>query len=135
MIPVSCSLSYLISVSLTHALQLSVSDYMLNREAHSLFILFCSLNVHFNMSPPLNNYLLGPKSLGESNNPSSPQLWGLFLQSTKRVNLDTIVGTIASTCNGGLISMNLHDLFTLLILSIGTSGYDMTQFHYRYFLE
>ena len=30
------------------------------------------------MLAPLNNYLLGLTSLGESNNPSSPQLWGLF---------------------------------------------------------
>ena len=71
------------------------------------------------MSAPLNNYLLGMKSLGESNNPSAPvpttvgtlpsnqqggltltQLWG------------SIVGTISSTYNGGLTSMTLHDLFT-----------------------
>ena len=30
--------------------------------------------------------------------------------------------------------MTLHELFTLLILPIGTSGHDMTQLHYRYFL-
>ena len=29
------------------------------------------------MSTSLNNYLLEPTSLGESNNPSAPQLWGL----------------------------------------------------------
>ena len=29
------------------------------------------------MSTPLNHYLLGPTSLGESNNPSAPQMWGL----------------------------------------------------------
>ena len=29
--------------------------------------------------------------------------------------------------------MTLHDLFTLLILLIRTSGYDMTQLHYIYF--
>ena len=28
------------------------------------------------MLAPLNNYLLGTTSLGESNNPSAPQLWG-----------------------------------------------------------
>ena len=51
---------------------------VINREAHSLFIFFHSLNVHFKMLAPLNNYLLGPTSLGESNNPSAPQLWGIF---------------------------------------------------------
>ena len=30
--------------------------------------------------------------------------------------------------------MNLHDLFTLLNLLIGTSGRDMTQIHYKYLL-
>ena len=30
--------------------------------------------------------------------------------------------------------MTLHDLFTLLNLSIGTLGHEMTQLHYRYFL-
>ena len=114
MISNSCSLSYPNSFSLTHVLQLSVSECVINREAHSLFILFHSLNVHFNMSTPLNNYLLGPTSLGESNNPSAPQIWGLCLQST-RVNLDTIMGTIAPADNGGLTSMTLHDLFTYWI--------------------
>ena len=51
---------------------------VINIEAHSLFILFHSLNVHFNMPAPLNNYLLEMTSLGESNNPSSPQLVGNF---------------------------------------------------------
>ena len=57
------------------------------------------------------------------------------LRSTRRVNLDTNVGTIAPTYNGGLTSMNLHDLFTLLNLPIRTLGHDMTQLHYRYFPE
>ena len=87
------------------------------------------------MSAPLNNYLIGLTSLGESNNPSSPQLWGLSLQSTRMVNLDIVEGTIAPTYNGGLTSMTLHDLFTLLNLSIETSRHDMTQLHYRYFAE
>ena len=30
------------------------------------------------MSASLNDYLSGTKSLGESNNPSAPQIWGLF---------------------------------------------------------
>ena len=30
---------------------------------------------------------------------------------------------------GGLYSMTLHDLLTLLNLPIGTSGHDMTQVH------
>ena len=73
---------------------------MINREAHSLFILFRSLNVHSNMSVSLNNYLLEPTSLGESNNPSAPQLVGtLSLQSIRRVNLNTMVGTVSLTYN------------------------------------
>ena len=73
---------------------------MINREAHSLFIFFCSINVHFNMSASLNNYLLEPTSLGESNNPSAPQLVGTFpLQPTRRVILNTTVGTISLTYN------------------------------------
>ena len=87
------------------------------------------------MSSPLNNYLLEPTSLGESNNPSAHNYGNFSLRSTKRVNLETIVGTIALNYNGGLTSMTLHDLFTLLNLSIETSGYEMTQLHYRYFLK
>ena len=59
-------------------LQLSVSECVINREAHSLFILLRSLDVHLNMSAPINNYLLEPTSLGVSNNPSAPQLVGTF---------------------------------------------------------
>ena len=50
----------------------------MNREAHSLFIFFRSLNVHFNILARLNNYLLEPTSLGESNNPNALQLWVHF---------------------------------------------------------
>ena len=89
---------------------------VINREAHSLFIFFHSLNVHSNKSASLNNYLRRPTSLGDSNNPSAPQLWGLFPPINKEVNLNSIVGTIAPNYNGGLTSMNLHDLFTLQIL-------------------
>ena len=55
-----------------------MSVCVINREAHSLFTFFRSLNVHFNMSAPLNNYLLEPTSIGEYNNPSAPQLVGNF---------------------------------------------------------
>ena len=53
------SLSLLRELLLSHSCA-PVSDYVciINREAHSLFILFHSLNFHFNMSTPLNNYLL-----------------------------------------------------------------------------
>ena len=44
-----------------------------------------------------------------------------------RVNLSSIVGTIASTYNGGLTSSNLHDFIILVTLSIGTSGYNEIQ--------
>ena len=50
-------------------------------------------------------------SLGESNNPSASPLWGLYPRHTKE----------------GLISMTLHDLITLMTLSIGTSGYNEIQ--------
>ena len=74
------------------------------------------------MSAVLNNYLVEATSLGESNNPSSPQLWGLPSQSTRRVNLNSILGTIAQTYNGGLTSLTLHDFIILMTLLIGTSG-------------
>ena len=63
--------------SLTHAPQLSVCCIEMKR-ASLLFIFFHSLYFHSNKSAPLNNYLPGPNSLGESNKPSAPQLWGLF---------------------------------------------------------
>ena len=73
---------------------------MINREAHSLFIFFRSLETHSNMSASLNNYLLEPTSLGDSNNPSAPQLVGNFpLQPKRRVILNTMMGTIAPTYN------------------------------------
>ena len=73
---------------------------VINREAHSLFIFFRSLNVHSNMSASLNNYLLELTSLKESNNPSAPQLVEtLLLRPTRRVILNTMVGTIAPTYN------------------------------------
>ena len=61
--------------SLTHAPQW-VNVCILNRETHSLFIIFRSLGTHSIMSASLNNYLLEPTSLGVSNNPSAPQLVG-----------------------------------------------------------
>ena len=77
-----------------------MSVCVINREAHSLFIFFHSLNVHFDMSTSLNNYLLEPTSLAESNSPSAPQLVGtLPLRPTRRVILNTTMGTIASTYN------------------------------------
>ena len=55
-----------------------MSVCVINREDHSLFIFFRSFNVHFNMLAALKNYLLEPTSLGESSNPSAPQLVGTF---------------------------------------------------------
>ena len=73
---------------------------VINREDHSLFIFFHSLETHFNMSSSLNNYLLELTFLGVSNNPSAPQPVGtLPLQPTRRVILNTMVGTIALTYN------------------------------------
>ena len=71
---------------------------VINKEAHSLFIFFRSLNVHSNMSASLDNYLLEPTSLGEANSPSVPQLVGTSpLQPKRRVILNTMVGTISLT--------------------------------------
>ena len=50
------------------------------------------------MFTSLNNYLLELTSLGVSNNPGAPQLVGTFLP-TRRVILNTMVGTIALTYN------------------------------------
>ena len=72
------SLSHLRELLLSHSCApVSVCVCVINRESHYLFIFLRSLNVHSNISAPLNNYLLGPTSLEESNNPSAPQLWGL----------------------------------------------------------
>ena len=78
------------------------------RELHSLFI----LTFHF------TKYPAGPTSLGESNNPNTPQLWKIW----------------PSNQQGGLTSMNLHDLITLMILPIGTSGTNEKQ-HIKYTSE
>ena len=77
----SLSLSHLRKLLLSHSCAL-VSECVCDK--HSLFIFFRSLNVHSNMSASLNDYLLGPTSLGESNNPSAPQLWGLFPPINKK---------------------------------------------------
>ena len=62
----------------------SVSVCVINRESHSLFILFRSLEVHLIMSDSLNNYLLEPTSLGVPNNPSAPPLVGTLPPLTNR---------------------------------------------------
>ena len=73
---------------------------VINREYHSLFIFFHSLETHSNMSASLNNYLLEPTSLGVSNNPSAPQLVETLPPPTnKEVYLNRMVGTIAPTYN------------------------------------
>ena len=74
--------SFSLSLSLKRAYLLSLMHpsecvCVINREAHCLFIFFRQLNFHFNMSASLKNDLLEPISLGESNNSSTPQLWGL----------------------------------------------------------
>ena len=85
--------------SLTHVPQW-VSVCVINREDHSLFIFFRSLESHSNMLASLNDYLLDSTSLGASNNPSAPQLVGTFPPPTnKDVYLNTMVGTIAPTYN------------------------------------
>ena len=72
----------------------------INREAHSLFIFFRSLEVQSNMSASLNNYLLDSTSLGVSNNPSAPQLVGTFpFDQQGGLTLNYMVGTISLTYN------------------------------------
>ena len=72
------SLSHLRELLLSHSCApVSECVYVINRESHSLFILFHSLYFHYNMSTSLNNYLLEPASLGVPNKPSVPKLWGL----------------------------------------------------------
>ena len=113
----------LFSLSLVRAPLLSLMRYSLlsvcNKYRVSLSIYTCF---------PLENYLLGSTSLGESNNPSAPQLWGLCPQSTRRVNLNSIMGNITPTYNVGLISMTLHDFIILMTLLIGTSGTNEIQY-------
>ena len=50
-----------------------------------------------------------------------------FLRSTRRLNINLILGTIALTYNRGLNSMTLHDFIILMTLPIGTSGYNEIQ--------
>ena len=95
----SLSLTWESLSSLTHVPQW-VSVCMINKEAHSLFIFFRSLNFHFNMLASLNNYLVELTSLGVSNGPSAPQLVENLPPSTnKGVILNTTVGTISLTHN------------------------------------
>ena len=78
MISDSCCLSHLFQHFLSHSCTLVEWVCVTNRESHSLFILISDFY----------NYLPGSTSLGESNNPSAPQLWGLFpTNQQRRVNL------------------------------------------------
>ena len=73
---------------------------VINREAHSLFIFFLSLEVHSIMSASLNNYLLELTSLGVSNNPSAPQHVGNLPSAQQGgLTLNYMVGNIALTYN------------------------------------
>ena len=93
----SCPSSFF---SLSYVLQLNVSECMINREAHSLFILIPDLTITYQGRLLQESLItLGPHNCRDFNPRSI----------------------------GGLPTMNLHDLFTLLNLPIGTSGHDMTQ--------
>ena len=118
MISNTCSLSHLSELLLSHLCAIDGWVCVTNRESHSLFILVSDLTI----TQPRTN------SLGESNNPSAPQLWGLPPPwSTRKVNLNSIAGTISPTYNGGLTSMNLDDFIILMTLPIGTSVYNEIQ--------
>ena len=78
------------------------------RRASLLFIFFYSLYVHSNKSTSLNNYLLELTSLGESNNPSGPQLWGLCPPINKEGNPWHNCGDYFLDLQWRVNSMNLH---------------------------
>ena len=81
----SISLSHIERASpLSPCAPMSECVCVINREAHSLFIFFHSLEAHSNMSSALNNYLLDPTSLGVSNNPSATPLVGTLPPLTNR---------------------------------------------------
>ena len=76
MISNSCSLSHMCELLFSHSCAIVEWVCVTNREAHSLYSSF-----------RLDNYLPGPTSLRESNNPNAPKLWGVCPRSTRRVNL------------------------------------------------
>ena len=97
----SCSLSHLSELLLSSPMRYSwVSVCVKQRGSLSIYTSF-----------RLDNNLLGPTSLGESNNPSAPQLWGLYPREQQ----------------GGLTSLTLHDFVILMTLPIGTLGYNEIQ--------
>ena len=117
MISNSCSLSYASFFSLTHVLQLSVSDCMINREDKSLFILVSDLKINYQGRLLYESLItLVPFNCGDF------PPW-----SIRRVNLNSTVGTISPTYNGGLTSLNLYDFIILMTLPTGTSGYNEIQ--------
>ena len=80
-----------------------------DRESHSLFILVSNLTITYQ-----------GRHLYESLITLVPLKCGDFsLRSTRRVNLNSIVGTVPLTYNGGLTSMNLHDFIILMIIRVG----------------
>ena len=112
----SLSLTCLISFSLTYALYLGES--VSNREAHSLFILVSNLTIAYQVRVHYESLItLVPLNSGD-----------FSLRSTKRVNLNSIMGTISPTYNRGLNSMNLHDFIILMTLPIGTLGTNAIQY-------
>ena len=86
------SLSHLCDLLFSHSCATIEWVCVSNRVSLSIYTCF-----------PLDNYSTGTTSLGESNNPNTPQLWGLFPWLTI----------------GGLTSMTLHDFVILMTLLIG----------------
>ena len=112
--------------SLTHMPQLSDCVCVEMRRASLLFIFFRSLDFQSNKSTSLDNYLPRLTSLGESNNPSTPRLRGLFPLINKEGYLLWLYMTwlhywFSQYEHKG---MNLHDLIILLVILIGTLGYN-----------
>ena len=96
-----------------------------NKESHSLFILVSDFY----------NYLPGPTSLGESNNPSAPQLWGIFHWSIRRVTLYDFTWLIYITNSTDRNIRVWNDSIKSVILPIGKLGYNIqvnTLWCYKY---
>ena len=99
-------LSQSYSFSLSYALQLSVSECVINREAHSLFILVSDLTLTHQ---------------------------GRLLQESLITLVPHNCGDFSPDQQGGLTSMNLHELITLIILLIGT--FEANQIQYMKYIS
>ena len=122
------SLSYLRELLLSHSWA-PVSECVCYKQRRSLsiYILFVHLMSTSTCWTHLTITYQG-RHLQEILKTLVPHNCGDFdLLSTRRVNLNSIVGTISLTYNGRLTSMNLHDFIILMALPIGTMRYNEKQ--------